>query len=258
MTAAAANGGSNSNKNTANKKEETGIKSANNIKNDCAYRQSERERERGIGHRVQPPFLSFSPLPSASPPCFLDSFTINSDTSTFCHPVARAGSLLYALPLFIRATLIADGLVPRATTTMRRGSTNGASHSIVSKAHETSIALLANVDAPVTPKRACDHPRPLTDGRAAADSRTARASTLFSPFLSLSLPLHVSLSLSLSLPPLHPFYHRQPRAQEQPRAGLNLGGGANITAADLSLSPHSHGSVAFAKKRRKHHDLTII
>jgi len=46
MTAAAANGGSNSNKYIANKKEETGIKPANNIKNDCAYQQSEREKER--------------------------------------------------------------------------------------------------------------------------------------------------------------------------------------------------------------------
>lgn len=88
MTAAAANGGSNSNKYIANKKEETGIKPANNIKNDCAYQQSERERER-YRHRVQPPFSLFL-SPSAFLPRFLNSFTINSDTSTFCHPVALA------------------------------------------------------------------------------------------------------------------------------------------------------------------------
>jgi len=103
MTVAAANGGSNSNKYIANKKEETGIKPANNIKNDCAYQQSEREKERErdrYRNRDQSSYLfSFSVClsPFAFLPRFFDSFTINSDTSTFCHPVALA-----RVPSFMR------------------------------------------------------------------------------------------------------------------------------------------------------------
>lgn len=71
---------------------------------------------------------------------------------------------------------------------------DSAFHSIDNKVHEIPIALLITVDAPVTSERAYDHPP--TDGRAAADSRTA----LFTRSLTHSL------SLSLSPPHFHPHH----------------------------------------------------
>lgn len=84
---------------------------------------------------------------------------------------------------FVRVALTRDE--------QRWDSSNGVSHSIAKEAHEVSIALLAYIDAPVTPERTCDHR--LTAAELAVDSRSARASLLtpspfhpFSPSLSPS------------------------------------------------------------------------
>lgn len=78
----------------------------------------------------------------------------------------------------------------------RRDSWNGASHSMAKEAHEASIALLAYIDAPVTPERTCDHR--LTAAELAVDSRSARAFLLTpSPFYPFSPSLSVSPFLSL-------------------------------------------------------------
>lgn len=113
-------------------------------------------------------FRSFS----LSLSCSLDSFTINNSTSTFCRSTGSWGFLLFFRvrhSVHSRRTILGTLSATAMETATGTRFDDDASHSIANETHEASIVLLANVDAPVTSERTCDHPRSPTDDRAATD-----------------------------------------------------------------------------------------
>lgn len=127
----------------------------------------------------------------------------------FASPCTRGGRYL--------VTLTATTTETTTETATGTRFDDDASHLIANETHEASIALLANVDAPVTPERACDHPRSPTDDRAATDRAAPYALSCYH-----SARLSSTLFLSPSFHPHHPRSPRQSRSSTFHSAGPNL------------------------------------